>query len=181
MASASSAESLPIPHVAPTRWNFALKESELEQLTKEACTTALSSASAYEHDKVTTWNSDIIHHILTSLTSQLPPTSKPRYKFNVTSTILQHDSLAKTHPPSSTSPTDAQFAQNGGRGMHSASGAYWDASTDGMWSYKVDGEGKRGFDCIVSVLWVQMAAGAGGAGSVGGGGAVAGVGSEHAH
>ena len=41
--------------------------------------------------------------------------------------------------------------------MHSASGAYWNNETDGMWSFKFEGgkEG-RGFDVVVSVIWIGV-------------------------
>ena len=39
--------------------------------------------------------------------------------------------------------------------MHSATGAYWNNATDGMWSFKYDGE-RKGFDVVVSVVWVTF-------------------------
>ena len=44
----------------------------------------------------------------------------------------------------------------GKRGMHSASGAYWNNERDGMWSCKWDAEGGRGFDVVVSVVWISV-------------------------
>lgn len=42
------------------------------------------------------------------------------------------------------------------RGMHSATGAFWDNTKDGCWSFKYEkGEGK-GFDVVVSVTWVSV-------------------------
>jgi len=42
------------------------------------------------------------------------------------------------------------------RGMHSASGAYWNNEKDGMWSHKYEaGEGK-GMDIVVSVMWIAV-------------------------
>jgi len=43
----------------------------------------------------------------------------------------------------------------GRRGMHSASGAYWDKEKDGMWSYKFEGEGRE-FDVVVGVVWIAL-------------------------
>lgn len=45
--------------------------------------------------------------------------------------------------------------------MHAASGAYWNNERDGMWSFKWEGcgeggEGGRGFDVVVSVVWVGV-------------------------
>ena len=39
------------------------------------------------------------------------------------------------------------------RGMHSATGAYWNSKTDGMWSYKYEGGRGKGFDVVVQVFW----------------------------
>ena len=43
------------------------------------------------------------------------------------------------------------------RGMHSATGAFWDSQKDGMWSFKYEGgEEGRGFDVVVSVVWISI-------------------------
>ena len=42
------------------------------------------------------------------------------------------------------------------RGMHSASGAFWNNEKDGMWSYKYEGTEERGFDVVISVMWVSV-------------------------
>lgn len=44
----------------------------------------------------------------------------------------------------------------GRRGMHSATGAYWNEETDGMWSFKWEGGEGRGMDVVVSVIWVAV-------------------------
>lgn len=51
---------------------------------------------------------------------------------------------------SSTAPT------KGRRGMHSATGAYWNNETDGMWSFKYEGGEARGMDVVVCVIWVAV-------------------------
>lgn len=38
--------------------------------------------------------------------------------------------------------------------MHSATGAYWNNETDGIWTYKWDGVDKSGCDVVISVIWV---------------------------
>jgi len=40
--------------------------------------------------------------------------------------------------------------------MHSATGAYWNNETDGMWSFKYEGGDKRGMDVVVSIIWVAV-------------------------
>ncbi len=83
------------------------------------------------------------NHILTDLVAAVPPQS---YKFAVNSTIIQHE------------PTRAGGAAK--RGMHAASGAFWNSEKDGSWSFKYDGEKAshegqaRAFDVVISVLWI---------------------------
>ena len=43
------------------------------------------------------------------------------------------------------------------RGMHCASGAYWNSEKDGMWNFKYDKAETKGFDVIVSVIWISVA------------------------
>ncbi|KAL8857302.1 MAG: hypothetical protein Q9178_006068 [Gyalolechia marmorata] len=82
----------------------------------------------------------------------------PEYKFAVTSTVIQH-----TTPPQPTSDdtlrldgADQQNSSIGRRGMHSASGAYWNNEKDGMWNWKyIQGE-KKGFDVILSIIWISI-------------------------
>ena len=42
------------------------------------------------------------------------------------------------------------------RGMHSATGAYWNGEKDGMWSFKSEGGEGRGFDVVISVVWISV-------------------------
>jgi len=37
--------------------------------------------------------------------------------------------------------------------MHSAAGAYWNNSTDGMWSTKWEGGLTKGMDVVVNIMW----------------------------
>ena len=41
------------------------------------------------------------------------------------------------------------------RGMHSASGAYWNNEKDGMWNFKYEKAESKGFDVVLSVLWIS--------------------------
>jgi len=41
--------------------------------------------------------------------------------------------------------------------MHSATGAYWNNATDGMWSWKYEGGEAKGMDVVVSVIWIAIA------------------------
>ena len=75
----------------------------------------------------------------------------PKYKFAVNSTIIQHlyDSTATGEG------TDSE-KKVGRRGMHSASGAYWNNERDGMWSYKYEGGEKKGMDIVISIMWIGV-------------------------
>lgn len=44
----------------------------------------------------------------------------------------------------------------GRRGMHSATGAYWNEKTDGMWSFKYEGGENKGLDVVISVIWISL-------------------------
>jgi hypothetical protein len=91
-----------------------------------------------------------------------------RYKFAVNSTIIQHLSDPRGH----TTEDEKEVKQEAGadgedgvkstsskvgrRGMHSASGAYWNNERDGMWSYKYEGGESKGMDIVVSVMWIGV-------------------------
>ncbi len=40
--------------------------------------------------------------------------------------------------------------------MHSATGAFWNNEKDGMWNYKYEGGESKGFDVVVSVVWIGI-------------------------
>ena len=42
----------------------------------------------------------------------------------------------------------------GRRGMHSASGAYWNNAKDGMWSHKYEGGEAKGMDIVIAIMWI---------------------------
>lgn len=44
----------------------------------------------------------------------------------------------------------------GKRGMHSASGAFWDVNRDGMWTFKYPSAEERGLDVVISVTWFAL-------------------------
>lgn len=140
----------------------------LQQITNDACDSALSTASYYDHAQTQHWNNAIINSILQALiseaTSAQPDT---KYKFAVNSTIIQHlsdpRSIGSQSAGTQTGPGPAHEGANsaaeelkkvGRRGMHSASGAYWNSEKDGMWSHKYQGGEGKGMDIVVSVMWI---------------------------
>ena len=60
---------------------------------------------------------------------------------------------------SSAAPATEEGAEQksvGRRGMHSASGAYWNNERDGMWSFKYEGGESKGMDIVVSIMWIGV-------------------------
>lgn len=120
--------------------------------------------------------------ILRAVISESTPdkAAAPAYKFAVTSTIVQHlvptSQLNKAQGTSTSTgtstteeapkepasePTSTATATDGKphvgrRGMHSASGAYWNEETDGMWSYKYEGGDAKGMDVVIMLIWVSL-------------------------
>lgn len=130
-------------------------------------------------------SSNLIHHptqnsILRSLISESSPAGgTPSYKYAVNSTIIQHlvptSTLNKSKAVQDSSvkaeESDAKISTSdvkteavgtdgkphvGRRGMHSATGAYWNEKTDGMWSFKYEGGENKGLDVVISVIWISI-------------------------
>jgi len=160
----------PTPPISYTR---------LKQIANDACQSALGTAEFYEHAKTESWNTTIINSILKSLISESSPSGgTPSFKYAVNSTIIQHlvptSALkAKAAQESSAHPTDSDAKIStsdvkteatstdgkphvGRRGMHSATGAYWNEKTDGMWSFKYEGGESKGLDVVISVIWISI-------------------------
>lgn len=100
--------------------------------------------------------SSLQNKMLKAVMSEATPqgASSPAYKFAINSTIVQHVvPTSQMNKPSGTS-TDRK-AQSGRRGMHSATGGYWNEKTDGMWSFKWDGEAK-GLDVVIMLIWIAV-------------------------
>ncbi|KAI1122892.1 Tctex-1 [Nemania abortiva] len=164
--------------------NTPINPTRLRQIAMDACQLAVGTAEYYEHSKVEGWNSTIINSILRAVISEsTPPGSQvPTFKYVVNSTIVQHlvPTSALNKPkggsdsrgdephistsndgPSSSSSAAAATATDGKphvgrRGMHSATQAFWNEKTDGMWSFKYDGGEGKGMDVVVSVIWIGI-------------------------
>ncbi|KAF8864967.1 tctex-1 family protein [Acephala macrosclerotiorum] len=151
--------------------------TRLKQIANDACQSALGSAEFYEHPKTEAWNTTIINNILRSLISESSPAGgSPSYKYAVNSTIIQHlvptSSLNRSKGTQDSQPSaDAAVTTSdvkseatgtdgkphvGRRGMHSATGAYWNEKTDGMWSFKYEGGEGKGLDVVISVIWIAI-------------------------
>ena len=98
--------------------------------------------------------------LLKAVMSEATPqgATAPAYKFAINSTIVQHvvpTSQLNKPTTASTEEGSAKKGQAGRRGMHSATGGYWNEKTDGMWSFKWDGEAK-GLDVVLMVIWIAV-------------------------
>lgn len=152
-----------------TQTNSPIPLKRLEQIATDACNSALSGIEYYEHPKTAQWNETIIQKMLKAVMSEATPqgASAPTYKFAINSTIVQHVvptaqlNKATSGTSASTAETDdkaaaaAKKGQAGRRGMHSATGGYWNEKTDGMWSFKFDGEAK-GLDVVLMLIWIAV-------------------------
>ncbi|KAI1098607.1 Tctex-1 [Jackrogersella minutella] len=162
--------------MASPQGNAPISTTRLKQIAMDACQSAIGSAEYYEHSKVEGWNSTIINSILRSVISESTPTGTqtPAHKYVVNSTIVQHlvPTSALNKPKGGTearadgpliSTSDAGHATAtdgkphvGRRGMHSATQAFWNEKTDGMWSFKYDGGEGKGMDVVISVIWIGI-------------------------
>ncbi|KAK1750830.1 dynein light chain Tctex-type [Echria macrotheca] len=143
-----------------TQTNSPIPFKRLEQIAADACNSALAGVETYEHSKTPLWNESIIQKVLKAVMSEAPGSA---YKFAINSTIVQHvvptSQLSKPTSASATPSDDksapAKKGQAGRRGMHSATGGYWNEKTDGMWSFKFDGEDK-GLDVVLMLIWIAV-------------------------
>ncbi|EEH07156.1 conserved hypothetical protein [Histoplasma capsulatum G186AR] len=138
-----------------------------------ACDAALEDVQSYDHEQVGQWSSHIIinnpqcpltpqkpsmatNTVLQSLIEATTPDQPdddaetdnpqpPPYRFNVNCTIIQQGVTAPDTPESR--------EKVGKRGMHSASGAYWDVSRDGMWTFKYPNAEDKGLDLVLNIVW----------------------------
>ncbi|KAI5783254.1 Tctex-1 [Pyronema domesticum] len=151
--------------VLHTPANSPVALNRLKQITNDACTFTLEKVEAYDHSRCEAWNSQIINHILRALISESTPSTpseptsstQPTWKFAVTSTIIQH--LAPRRAGGSEGgavlvdgKTEAR-SNVGRRGMHCASGAYWNNERDGQWSHKYQA---KGMDVVINVIWIGI-------------------------
>ncbi|KIX95468.1 uncharacterized protein Z520_08985 [Fonsecaea multimorphosa CBS 102226] len=132
--------------------------TRLKEITENACEAALSGVTSYSHPDTEKWNTMIINSILGALVEETTvkaasgssAASQPQYKYVVNSTIIQH---AASTPASAGDDTKKT---SGRRGMHAASGAYWNNEKDGMWSFKYPGADSKGLDVVVGIIWVWV-------------------------
>ncbi|MCJ1467427.1 hypothetical protein MMC07_006052 [Pseudocyphellaria aurata] len=146
-----------------------IPSSRFTDIAIEACDATFETVSSYSHSQTSSWNNSIINKILQALIAATSTSAQPpQYKFAVTSTIIQHITPAAPARDSATTDSASGAGDSGllalppskaavaRRGMHSATGAYWDNHKDGMWSFKYDKSEEKGFDVVLSVVWIAM-------------------------
>ncbi|KYK60384.1 dynein light chain [Drechmeria coniospora] len=148
--------------------------NRLKQIASDVCASAIGNAEFYDHAKTEQWNSTIINSMLKAVISESTPqgASSPGFKFACNSTIVQHlvptSSLNKARGGTESKAAEAKVSTSsdatatdgkphvGRRGMHSATGAYWDEKKDGMWTFKYDGGEGKGMDVVVMLIWIAI-------------------------
>ncbi|KIX05040.1 uncharacterized protein Z518_05912 [Rhinocladiella mackenziei CBS 650.93] len=130
--------------------------TRLKEITENACEAALAGVSSYSHPDTESWNTTIINSILGALVEETAPKpvsgsspAQPQFKYVVNSTIIQHAAASSTS-------SDGPKKISGRRGMHAASGAYWNNEKDGMWSFKYPGADSKGLDVVIGIIWVWV-------------------------
>ena len=104
--------------------------------------------------------------------TKLANTKQPAHKFACNSTIVQHlvptSALNKPRGGTETQAQEPHISTSseatatdgkphvGRRGMHSATGAYWDEKKDGMWTFKYDGGEGKGMDVVIMMMWIAV-------------------------
>lgn len=159
-------------HITTSNFPQPIPATRLKQICNDACSSALSTSTTYDHAQTQAWNSKIINDILKALISESTSSEQPqsKYKFAVNSTIIQHlsDPSQTTEEDDEAETKDVEEKEAGvttapgaskkvgRRGMHSASGAYWNNERDGMWSHKYEGGEDKGMDIVISIMWIGV-------------------------
>ncbi|KAL2202935.1 hypothetical protein CC79DRAFT_1325724 [Sarocladium strictum] len=150
--------------------------TRLKQIATDVCNSAIGSAEFYDHAKAEQWNSTIINSMLKAVIGESKDESDQNkmYKFACNSTIVQHlvptsslnksrgGSESKSEEPHVSTSTDGSATATDGkphvgrRGMHSATGAFWDEKQDGMWTFKYDGGEGKGMDVVIMMMWIAV-------------------------
>lgn len=113
------------------------------------------------HSETQEWNQAIIGKILQSIISEASNADSDKtYKYIVNSTIIQHLTDPRPEGSSQLGSESVSLGSDavkpvGRRGMNSSSGAYWDDSKDGLWSYKYTGAEGKGMDIVISITWIS--------------------------
>ncbi|KAI6827512.1 hypothetical protein KC340_g9608, partial [Hortaea werneckii] len=154
-------------HAQTASWNDTIINSVLKALVSESQTAAAGSETRYKFCV----NSTIIQHL-----SDPRPSGTTSTASAGTSTATDTEKTAgdaavegeaeeelkkevgggagESEEAASSSSNKAASSGPGRRGMHSASGAYWNNAKDGMWSHKYEGGEAKGMDIVIAIMWI---------------------------
>jgi len=141
-------------HARVGEWNTDIINKILQSLISE--TSAGGNPPIYKYAV----NSTIIQHISS------PARKSSHAAVTSTSTVGANEATGadSTHPVAggvsdertNNAKSGSQSSHVGRRGMHSATGAYWNNEKDGMWSFKYEAGEAKGFDVVISILWISI-------------------------
>ncbi|KAI9739430.1 MAG: hypothetical protein M1818_005118 [Claussenomyces sp. TS43310] len=143
-------------HSKTEGWNTAIINTILKSLISESSPSSGGGQPSFKYAV----NSTIIQHLVPSSALNKPRGPKTMTTTTSTSTSTSTaadggDGPASTEPRTEATGMDGK-PHVGRRGMHSATGAYWNEKTDGMWSFKYDGGEAKGLDVVISVIWIAI-------------------------
>ncbi|RMZ08903.1 hypothetical protein D0862_03787 [Hortaea werneckii] len=151
-------------HAQTASWNDSIINSVLKALVSES-QTAAAADTRYKFCV----NSTIIQHLSDPRPSGTTSTATDTEKTAGDAAVEgeAEEELKKevggggdSEEAASSSPNNKAASSNTGaggpgrRGMHSASGAYWNNAKDGMWSHKYEGGEAKGMDIVIAIMWI---------------------------
>ncbi|KZF25637.1 hypothetical protein L228DRAFT_280863 [Xylona heveae TC161] len=140
-------------HSKTESWNTNIINTILRSLIAESSSGSQSPSYKYAV------NSTIIQHLSSSRKQPTGASTSTSTQVGANEASARDD----THPvaggvgderPSVSSSANAPSV--GRRGMHSATGAYWNNEKDGMWSFKYETGEEKGMDVVISVIWIYI-------------------------
>ncbi|RMX79176.1 hypothetical protein D0869_08494 [Hortaea werneckii] len=150
-------------HAQTASWNDTIINSVLKALVSESQTAAAGSETRYKFCV----NSTIIQHLSdprpsgTSTASAGTSTATDTEKTAGDAAVegeaeeeLKKEVGGGENEEAASSSNKAASSGPGRRGMHSASGAYWNNAKDGMWSHKYEGGEAKGMDIVIAIMWI---------------------------
>ncbi|KAI7472566.1 hypothetical protein KC357_g5740 [Hortaea werneckii] len=149
-------------HAQTASWNDTIINSVLKALVSESQTAAAGSETRYKFCV----NSTIIQHLsdprpsgTTSTASAGTSTGTDAAEKTAGDAAVEGEAEEELKKEvggeeSGGVPASSSTGGPGRRGMHSASGAYWNNAKDGMWSHKYEGGEAKGMDIVIAIMWI---------------------------
>ncbi|KAI6798453.1 hypothetical protein KC363_g2476 [Hortaea werneckii] len=150
-------------HAQTASWNDTIINSVLKALVSESQTAAATGSETRYKFCV---NSTIIQHLsdprpsgTTSTASAGTSTGTDAAEKTAGDAAVEGEAEEELKKEvggeeSGAAPASSSTGGPGRRGMHSASGAYWNNAKDGMWSHKYEGGEAKGMDIVIAIMWI---------------------------